>query len=193
MPNRNDHSKELKFTAKINESPQELANLLQQIAGSVDALTTVEFTIKVVQPVAPDENSPAFIAVRQVFADPQNNNATKVKVALLPDELQAEPQVDISDGDAGELIDWELLFEPNDIDVNDGICVVYLPTEGNGIAVWLPKDGNVNKAVIVSVEEKTPPGGTDSNFKAFSKCMKQQQKIMRKTYARAFRECLHQL
>lgn len=193
MPNGNDHSKELKFTAKINESPQELANLLQQIAGSVDALTTVEFTIKVVQPAATDENPPAFIAVRQVFADPQNNNAQKVKVALLPDELQAEPQVDISDGEAGELIDWELLFEPNDINVNEGICVVYLPKDADGIAVWIPKDGNVNNVVSVAIEEETPPGGTDSNFKAFSKCMKQQQNIMRKTYARAFRECIHQL
>lgn len=193
MSNGNDHSNELKFTAKIREKPQELANLLQQIAGSVDALTTVEFTIKVLQPTATDEEPPAFTAVRQAFTDPQNNNTTRVKVALLPDELQAEPQVDISDGDSAEIIDWELLFEPNDINVNEGICMVYMPKEGGGIAVWLPKNGNADNVVIVSVEEEIPPGGTDSNLKKFRKCLKQQQQVMKKTYASAFRQCLHQL
>ncbi|MEP0804073.1 MAG: hypothetical protein HRF47_01175 [Chloroflexota bacterium] len=192
MSNGNNNAKELKFTAKIHESPQELANLLQQIAGSVDALTTVEFTIKVVQPAVEDE-PPAFTAVRQAFADPQNNNASKVKVAILPDDLQAEPQVDISDGDAGEIIDWEILFEPQDVEINDGICMVYMPKEGNGIAVWLPKDGNAANVVVVPIEEELPPGGTDSNLKAFRKCLKQQQQVMKKTYARAFKECIHQL
>lgn len=192
MSNGNNNAKELKFTAKIHESPQELANLLQQIAGSVDALTTVEFTIKVVQPAA-EEEPPAFTAVRQAFADPQNNNASKVKVAILPDDLQAEPQVDISDGDAGEIIDWEILFEPQDVEINDGICMVYMPKEGDGIAVWLPKDGNAANVVVVPIEEELPPGGTDSNLKAFRKCLKQQQQVMKKTYARAFKECIHQL
>lgn len=193
MSNGNDNSKELKFTAKINESPQELTNILQQIAGNVDALTRVQFTIKVVQPAMGNEDPPPFTAVRQAFSDPQNNNATKVKVAFMPDELEAEPEIDISDGDDGEIIDWELLFEPNNVDVNQGICMVYLPKDADGLAIWIPKDGNVNNVVVVPIVEELPPGGTDSNLKKFRNCMKQQQSIMRKTYARAFGECIHQL
>lgn len=193
MSNGNETVQELKFTAKIHQSPQELADLLQQIAASVDAQTTVEFTIKVVQPAAAEEEIPALTAVRQAFADPQNNNASKVKVAILPDELQAEPQVDVSDGDDGEIIDWELIFDPNDVDINNGTCLVYLPKDGQGIAVWLPKDGNADNVVVVSIEEEIPDGESDSNLKAFRKCLKQQQQIMKKTYAKAFKECLHQL
>jgi len=193
MSNGNDNVKELKFTAKVHQSPQELANLLQQIAGSVDALTTLEFTIKVIQPTTSGEESPAFTAVRQAFADPQNNNASKVKIAILPDELQAEPQMDISDGDDGEIIDWEILFEPNNVDINQGICIVYLPKDADGIAIWIPKDGKVNDVIVTPVQEDTPPGSTDSNLKKFRNCLKQQQQIMKKTYARAFKECIHQL
>ncbi len=192
MSNENGNTKELKFSAKINGSPQELANILQQITNNVDALTTFQFTITLAQPPANDDTLSTFVAIREAFPDAQNN-LTKVKVTFLPGEMQAEPQLDISDGDEGEIIDWETLFDPHNIDINQGVCVVYLPPNGDGIAIWMPKDGQTNNVIVARIQEETPPTGSDSNLKKFRNCMRQQQQIMKKTYAKAFLECLHQL
>ena len=189
-----EDTKELTFTAKINESPQEVANLLQQISGNIDALTAIQFVIKVVQPAVGNADPPACVVIRQVFQDPQNNNALKVKVTFLADELHAEPEIDIRDDSLGEKADWRhLLNDPQNIDINTGICLVRLPQDANeGVALWIPNDGNANNVIIAPIVEAIQPGTTDSNLKAFLNCMRQQQ-AMRKTYARSFSECIHQL
>lgn len=197
MSNGNNNpgdSKELSFTAKINETPANVANVLQQIAGNMDALTTLQFVIKVIQPAVVEEDPPACIAIRQVFQDPQNNNALKVRVTFLPDGLHEEPAIDIRDDSIGERADWRhVLNDPQNIDINTGICLVRLPKEAEeGVAIWIPNDGNANNTIIAPIVAVLPPGDTDTNLKAFLKCMRRQQ-AMRKTYARAFSECLHQL
>jgi hypothetical protein len=85
------------------------------------------------------------------------------------------------------------LNDPQNIDINTGICLVRLPQNANeGVALWIPNDGNANNVIIAPIVEAIQPGTTDSNLKAFLNCMRQQQ-AMRRTYARSFSECIHQL
>jgi hypothetical protein len=197
MSNGNNNpgdTKELSFTAKINETPANVANLLQQIAGNVDALTTLQFVIKVTQPAVAEEDPPAHIAIRQVFQDPQNNNAVKVRVTFLPDGLHEEPVIDIRDDSMGERADWrKLLGNPQNVDINTGICLVRPPSDTQGgVAVWIPNDVNANNIISSPIVAVPSPDGTDNSLKAFRRCMRQQRR-MRKTYAQAFCECVHQL
>jgi hypothetical protein len=187
-------TKELSFTAKINETPANVANLLQQIAGNIDALTTLQFVIKVTQPVVAEEDPPACIAIRQVFQDSQNNNALKVRITFLPDGLHEEPVIDIRDDSIGERADWRhVLNDPQNVDINTGICLVRLPSnEQAGVAIWVPNDCNANNIIIAPIVAAIPAGGNDTNLRDFRKCMRQ-QKATRRTYAQAFSECIHQL
>jgi hypothetical protein len=198
MSNGNNNpgeTKELSFTAKINETPANVANLLQQIAGNLDALTTLQFVIKVTQPAVADQDPPACVAIRQAFQDPQNNNALKVRMIFLPDGLHEEPVIDIRDDDIGERTDWRrVLNNPQNVDINTGICLVRLPKDAEaGVAVFIPNDGSANNTIVSPIVAVIPPGNGDTNLKAFLKCVKNQQRAMRKTYAQAFSECLHQL
>lgn len=186
-----DEIKEFNFTAKLNEAPADAAALLQQLAGNVNALTTVQFIVRVTTPNLEEEDLPSFVAIRQVF---QADNGTKVRVTLLPDDLQQQPSVDIRDDNLAERADWlKLLGDPVNVDINTGTTLIRIPgPDQAGVAVWIPNDANPDNIIKASIPVIQPEGGSDTNLQDFFKCMKQ-QKALGKTYSQRWCECAHQL
>ncbi len=186
-------AQEISFTAKLNATPQAVAETLQQLAANPEALGTLQFTIRVEQPAQAEAgNPPAYVAMRQVFTDPQDNTA-KVRITFLADGLKEEAVIDVRAVDIGEKSDWERLLGNPIVDIDTGITIIRLIDDThNGAAVWMPNNGNIAEIITAVIVPMVPPGGTDSNLAAFLKCMKQ-QKALRKTYAQSLCECLHQL
>jgi hypothetical protein len=169
-----------------------MTDLLKQIANSSTPVNNVQFTINLTQSTPSVPALPTGVSIRQVFADPQNNGALKVRISFVPDDPKQPASTIVKDHDIGEKDDWErILGNPENVNIDTGIAVLRVSEDvQGGVTTWLPND-NTQNIIVFESKPPAPEPGQPVDLAAFLSCMSTKTGIGR-SYPDALSACLNQ-